>query len=350
MLTTGSLWPSNDIAHNHLAPAYRAPSVGESVIYWKFRNFLLRDGAVPHDVVLLGDSSCFMGVIPSDIERLTRFTAINLGVDGSYSLSFVRDVMELYLERVGRPKIAVLHLSTHFFQHGDTRNASAFAVLERRYAEVTRWVATVARGYPAVYKAGLNLNAMELVERLGATFAQRGDAQRGPFPTDAEMGEVLAAGAGFLRMPDNPTNVPLSLRPRPGSTEPLPVPMLAMLSQRTAAELDALFALAQRHEIQLLLVFHPVSDVHRVPQTEAAFASFGRKVEELAGRYSDVVAIARPILRFYPREIAYDSAHMLGDGPERNTAEIASWIAEAMRERPAAPADRAAPDPGPSPR
>ena len=33
----------------------------------------------------------------------------------------------------------------------------------------------------------------------------------------------------------------------------------------------------------------------------------------------------QPKLRFYPDEIAYDSAHLIKDGPERNTKEISGF-------------------------
>jgi hypothetical protein len=319
-LDLGSLRPSSDIRVNRLNPAYRAPTTGESVIYWKYRNFLAGDAGAPAEIVLIGDSSCFMSVVPAVLQQVTGRSALNLGVDGSYTLDLDRRVLEDYIARFGAPRLVVLHFSaSSTIGLRESRQASTYVLLEQRRADVLRWIVTVMDGVPVFYKAGVNFNGAALLQHLfewraGEPAATSAHAVK--FPPDAELGRLLADTKGFLRNPHASMEIEAS------SFEP-------RLSRLNAERLRALFQIAETHGFKLLFVINPMAEAFHNPATVAGFAAFETEIRALARPYRNV-DIPTPFLRFYPTEIAYDSAHMLGDGPERNSAEIGAWIKDAL--------------------
>lgn len=100
-----------DVAVQRFYPADRVPTVGESIVYWKY-NFLLRSEKTrPYRIVAVGDSSCLMGVVPKVIEAKTGRKTLNLGIDGSYGMGLQTDMLELYMAKYAPPELVILHIS-----------------------------------------------------------------------------------------------------------------------------------------------------------------------------------------------------------------------------------------------
>jgi hypothetical protein len=304
----GSFWPASDIRTNRLAPAYRAPTNGESMIYWKYRYLLTEPERWRADIVVYGDSSAMISVDQRVIEKETGRPTVNIGFDGSYSLDFNQHILEFYVRRVAQPKIAILHLSAPVnIGLSDIQSASTQARTERRRSEALRWTATVTNGYPAIYKAGIDFSLSGLRRHLF------GDPDAVPFQfdSDAKFAETIRDTKGFV--------------PYPGHLQELPpqsfVPVLSRYNRR---QLERIFAFSKANGIELYLFINPLPESLNVPETIAGFESFTEQLKAVASPYKNV-RIADP-RRFYPNEIANNGAHMVGDGPVRNAADIAGYL------------------------
>jgi hypothetical protein len=309
----GDLWPPSDVEHNRLGPAYRAPTPGESLIYWKYRGLIRDPGVWKADIVLFGDSSCAMSVIPAVIETETGRRTVNLGLDGSYSLDFNAKIFEDYVQRIGPPRIAVLHLSaSSTIGVADSRQTSAYSTIERRRAAGFRWVETVLGHAPAAYKAGLDLSFASLWSIL-----RRDDTPSpalGQFPPDAEIGRILRETSGFLRNNAQPKQLETAS-------------FVPQLSRYNRPKLLHVFEFTAEHDIPLLVVLNPMPESFKNSETVEGFGSFEATLADLARPFRGV-RIAHPLLRFFPDDVAFDGAHMIGLGPETNSEQIVRYISD----------------------
>jgi hypothetical protein len=304
----GSFWPDSDIRTNRLAPAYRAPTNGESMIYWKYRYLLTEPEYWKADIVVYGDSSAMISIDQRVIERETKRPTVNIGFDGSYSLDFNQHIFEFYVRRVARPKVAILHLSAPVnIGLSDFQSASTQARTERRRSEGLRWTATVTNGYPAIYKAGVDFSLSSLRRHL------LGDPEAVPFQfdSDSKFAETIHNTKGFVPYPGH-------LQEHP------PQSFVPVLSRYNRRQLERTFAFSRANGIELYLFVNPLPESLNVPETITGFEAFAEQLKAVARPYGNV-HIADP-LRFYPNEIANNGAHMVGNGPARNAGDIARYL------------------------
>ena len=88
---------------------HKRPSVEESIVQWQV--YHLFDAVEPQDVVLIGDSSCLMGVMPDVITEETGLKAWNLGTVGTLSIAGHARILEQYLKKNGPPQVVVYHVT-----------------------------------------------------------------------------------------------------------------------------------------------------------------------------------------------------------------------------------------------
>lgn len=303
--------------HNTFQRFYRAnhvPTLGESIVYWKY-NFLLGSGkAKSYRIVALGDASCLMGVVPEVIEARTGRKTLNLGIDGSYGLGLQADMLELYMAKFGTPELVILHLSAPVLDQ-----LSMNKVVIARERLVRGWVASINSetefDYGFDYAPGL-LPRDRQTEWMGSGDAQSAkyfSVKRGIYQSDDEMRNIFLKSDGFLPNPNPP------VEPRYTRFEP-------KFSPGAKPILGRLFRLAGTHRFRILLVVNPISDSHFFPKTKEAFARLETDLKKFAATYPGV-SVFPGILRPYPNDLTWGTMILRGEGPVRNSEEIGDWIA-----------------------
>jgi hypothetical protein len=97
--------------------------------------------------------------------------------------------------------------------------------------------------------------------------------------------------------------------------------------------LKLVFSIGRAYAIRILVVLNPVPEACRSPTTIEGFRLFEKSLRDIAAPYPRVL-FGTPLLRFYPNEIAFDGAPMIGAGPRNNSLGVADWIQSGLQRKP----------------
>ena len=90
--------------------------------------------------------------------------------------------------------------------------------------------------------------------------------------------------------------------------------------------LSNLFQMAATRHIPMLFVANPLSERFDTPSTRQYAVELEQAVSKIAAGFPNV-CIVQPFLRFYPDEEAFDNAHLVLGGLEKNV----QFLADAAR-------------------
>lgn len=297
-------------------PPDRVPTVGESIIFWKYYNLFNSPRGMRRDVLVIGDSSGLFGVVPEIVKNETGLSMLNLGTDGSYSIDAQTDLLEFFVGRFGAPKLVLFYMSGLGLIHG-----GSVQKLER----IRQWVRNIQADQDAATpgSTGLTLPSLKARFYLSRKIAagksgvavsgnSRLTVKRGIYPSDAEVRRALIESGGFMAEP-HPVIPP--------QREPVTI----VLADREVSMIRRLFRFAEAHGIEILMALNPVPESQDYPETVTSFTALERHLREIAHDFPRVT-IEPDLLRFYPNEMTYGYAHLRGTGPVRNSHEISAMI------------------------
>ena len=319
----------NEAELNHV------PDLAESIVQWQVSNLIEDLG--PIDVVFFGDSSCLMGVMPRIVEEDTGLHCWNFGTIGWLSTDGHADLLQLYVDRHGPPRLAIYYVTTW------PLTASHEDIKARGYlTRLREWLASEKDESDVTWLDRLPSTRMRqwfqtVITRdlVGMRERQRFlSAPRGAYPSDADVHSLLKKSRGFMaelatkdleRDWEENASWATSVNARP------------KLATDCISGLRRTFALADACGFDLIVRLNPLPEAFSNPATDEAFARLEEDLEALAASYQRVY-VASPLLRYYPNSQHATVTHLSEAGARRNSHELADLLARFRRGLAALPA------------
>jgi hypothetical protein len=322
MIDAHSRFRPVDIRTVRFYPLDRIPSVGETVVYWKFRREVTAQDRSYYDVAAVGDSSALMSFLPPAFNDASGMRSYNLGLDGAYSIDLQTDLLEFFIRNHGRPRLIVIHHSLASIGSGDALMAPNKTQLDR----VREWLRSAKAAPTLAAPTKIKFELADTLRNLKTLSGEPVDASRNnphllqprnQYPSDQDTMAELEKNAGFMRN--------LATAPGPGKVGNVRFPafMTPMLHR--------LFAFGQSLNVPMLYVVCPMGEGKAPPEMRGSLIPMLDAVRAVANDFP-LVHFLSPNFRFYPDTTAFDNAHMIGDGPERNSKEIAAGAVQLLRE------------------
>jgi hypothetical protein len=290
----------------------KAPTVTESVVEWQVRRLL--DGGPPDDVAFFGDSSCLMGIVPGALSG-SGIEAWNYGTIGWLSIDGYADLLHLYAERRGRPRLAVCYMSMYpLTVTPDEIERMGFREAFLDWVHPGRWEGSLADLPGALPSREIHLFFEPTAARLaGSAFLREA---RGPYPSDEGLRALLVDNRGYL-----PALVTRNLEAGGEARLDPQGPWIPSLKR--------LFKTADEGGIPLLLLLHPFPESGRSRPEARERDSWQRLVEVIAAPYRGV-RVGSPLVRYLPRRLFATEAHLTPEGARVNTEELTPLLLGAL--------------------
>lgn len=273
------------------------PTVGKSIVHWQLEH--LYASSTPQDVLLLGDSSCLMGLRPKPIERATGLSAWNLGTLAFAGVGGHQQVYDVFRAQRGPPRFVIYHMSID---------------LLRQDAPIVQLELTRAP-QPVPFEVLPSRQLRYTLARLrNAWLRERFLAvARGPYPSDADMGAFLEQSQGGL---DEPKRYPWDGAFSFGELH---------VSEDCRRGLEELLSRLGRDECQTLLMLNPIPECLATPENLETLRVLEAEVQEIVARHPRAQVYA-PFARAYPNHLLGNLNHLTAAGAERESAEVAAWL------------------------
>ncbi len=271
----------------------RVPTFEESIVQGQID--FCRNNRQPQDVLLLGDSSCLMGLRPKLIVQQTGRNAWNIGTLSWLQIEGHLELLKLYVEHHGPPRLVVYHVSPYTL--GFKAPGDYLARLRDHLDPQRPWLPSLA--YRRTIRTG------PLFELMKEDLL---DTERGVFPSDAEVRRILRDRRG-------------AMTERRTDTWLKPPSVQVTLPPYAVATLDELFHFAGERGFGLLVMICPMPEIARTPQNVASLDRLAADLRQIVGR-SPHAELFDPAIRFYPDELCYSVEHVYEDGAIRNTEEL----------------------------
>ncbi|MBN2383351.1 hypothetical protein JXQ70_10750 [bacterium] len=301
-----------DLLDERFYPPNRVPAFEESIIQWQFYHALADQ--TPVDILLVGDSSCLMGLRPELIQKRTGLSCWNIGTLDYLGARGYTDALELFIQVRGAPKIVIYHIvniSLNFNEQAIKR----FGYLER----IHNWLSHYRSGEDdgRMMPTLPSMRYRRQVQRFVTTFSGEEkqewlDEKRGPYPSDNEVRELIRTSRGAL------TEIQF---------EDLSQAQLIKPGIHPEAQSEFLRAveLCARHDITMIIVLNPIPLNAKIPENLHNLHLFEAKIKALTRDY-DCVRLHSPLYRFYPIELCASYNHLTEVGAEYNSEQVARSI------------------------
>jgi hypothetical protein len=286
-------------------PPDRVPSLEESIIQWQI--YHLTNLREKQEVILLGDSSCLMGLRPTLITEKTKLKTWGFGTVGWLRVKGHIDILRKSIRLIGPPRLLVYHVSVYPLctPWKEIRKVEPWL---NRYHE---WVDPALRSthWLPSFRFRQTLREAMVPRRFTEGFLT---APRAPFPSDSEVRDILWKERGVMT------------EPRAGDWK-APPSLSPAIQPYAEGELRELFELADRSGFDVLLMMEPLPEIARTPGIEKAFERMEQDLRRLSRRYPRVFVYS-PLPRYYPNSLCSSVTHLLAPGAVRNSLELSSWI------------------------
>ncbi len=312
-----SLAPFADLHRVRFYTGDGKPNIGDSLVHWKYVH-LLKPEVLPrhYPVVLVGDSSCTMGLIPSIIREQTGFNAMNLASNGAATLDVENEMLRLHIAKHGAPRLVVLQLSKHLLCNCN------FSMHREYRDQILGWSAGVQESFAFSWKTLFQTlpsvrRRRVLANSVHEYFYPKPDnpnwsQPRDRWPSDQEVDTLLTATNGYLEYPYNE---------QPGGLDGGTV-----CTRDWDRMLEDLFRMGQEHHFEVLMVMNPVAGDGMHDKLREAHAKFADKYAELAKPFLNVKVLREGFLREYPAMMTGDGTHLARSGAERNSREVSEYV------------------------
>ncbi|MCD0459988.1 hypothetical protein [Roseiconus lacunae] len=303
-------------------PSNRVPNVVETIVETKLE--LANEKGPKRDLVVLGDSSGLMGVVPELLGQQLRLSAYNLCTISLMGVEGHQMIFERFIETHGAPQYLVYHFAprdTHF-------SDSELHKLEYRKG-VRDWIG-VAKGELSSTEGGDETRGNELssvplptlkFRRFSQAFlqvispeAKHREVSRGKWASHNQMRDAMVFQSGFLE------EVNLSER-----VDPMDLKLI--LSSHHASMLRDLLRFCEQKSISVLIVANPLPEYTKTSATVANLEKQRKLLREVVAERSGV-QIAFNEQRFYSDEKFATVNHLTPGAAITNTKEIAERLLE----------------------
>lgn len=269
----------------------------------------------PVDVIILGDSTAYRGVLPSVIKQDTSLEALNLATVARWGYLGDMYVLQWYIEKFGPPPYVIV---AHTYNISISDTDPVQLLLDSQiplsdwnspYAQIPiTWqdnaYNTLVENFPTIFR---NISAQQWI--TGVFFEGKTEPEQYPYGTDVHYDHVTDDDLElFVKFLEWDLNV-----------------YSGEFSDFTRTGIESLLQLLDEYQIPTYVTITPI--LREVSQLENFF-----EFTEFQQVYWSDVAQDRPYLHFNPeivtfdKELMYDTRHVHVDGAEIYTLYLADWI------------------------
>lgn len=299
---------------SRMYPTSRVPTIDESLIQWQVDRLV----RTPADVLLFGDSSALMGLDPAVFESETGLSAQNYGTVRWLGATGHADLLELYIERHGPPRVAIYHMGTGLHSLGARRIATVRSNRGELLRAFREWTGRPIEYPVPLPSLGLRPLAMAMVD--GRTYSDRyTHAPRAYGLSDAERAAFLAEHQGM--------SVDLNPVP-PDAWGGVPAPPVRF-DPAIEPGFVRMFEAAQRHGFPLLLAHNPIPSQFQDAERTAAYGLVERRFVAIAEPYP-LVRVVGPFARHAPNAAFANYEHLNPRGAAHNSRQLAALVLQTL--------------------
>ncbi len=287
---------------NTFDPNDRLPGIEETIIAWQLRN--IQDNSDHADIVLLGDSSCLVGLDPILMEHDLRKKVLNMGTIGWLMAEGHTDLLEAFIKKHGAPKLVVYHLSEELME------------LSQHYIDEAGFL-TRLREYLGKKEHKDNFDIIpsykyrKLLRKSGArekTVSDFKTMPRGAWPSAVDMFDELSRTKGHV------------VDPTPGTFE--------FKGKRNYEFNDNIYPgilrlgrLAEKYNFKIYFVYSPIpKEVLSSAATE--FKGLEEKINERLGPYSEFILRKPLFMTLDDSSFQTQYTHLNAAGAKANTQKL----------------------------
>jgi len=313
-----------DITKERLYTMEGMPSMEESIVQWQ--TYFLHQNKETVDVVLLGDSSCLMGLDPAHIEEKTNLKVRGLGTVASFYTEGHALLLQNWIEQNGPPRLVVYHTTAIYGPWGYKQKDIDRIGLVRKFKQFMK----IPHGGAAWYLPSYHLRFWFRRELAKTVISAKTanillTTKRGPYPSDEEMKITLQKTKGRLYEPERwdwqgeegayyrKNKIPMALFPE------------------TYPGLQKIIALAQQHAFGILIMMNPFPEITDMEINHKAFAEFMAKYKKGIGDSKQVMYYSMQP-RFFPDELCGTICHLTPQGSIKNSEDLSTYLLNYFRQ------------------
>ncbi len=317
---TAIFYPSyrrRDLSKYRFYSAGVKPTLEESVIQWQVYH-LLESIDEPQDLLLLGDSSCLMGLKPEVFIEENSLETWNLGTVAWISTQGHAKVLEMYLERFAPPRLLVYHVTADQLVMSMKKLES-----KRLFKRFSRWIEPDSSEFSFLPSLRYRLETPRIMRVLfGLISRNKEDAllnkRRGAFPSDNDVRKILLAQRGFIA--EN----------RPYTWPGAPMSWSGRFSKDCEPGLRHILDLSERYDFDVLFVLNPYPVIARTETTANSLEKIKVELSRILKPYRRA-SLYSPFIRYYPLDLMARLQHVSAEGAADNSRDISRWIKENKR-------------------
>ena len=265
----------------------------DSLIQWQTDRAINTEGSI--DVMILGDSSATMGLIPAELQTL-NIRVENFGLVLWLTIDGHTDLLEYYLKDHPAPHLIIYCFSDGLF--------SDKTLIEKGMLDSYRSWLGLDKG-PETLWPTYRLRSLALTLR-GGTFYE-------DLPNDSGVYDFLKTHHGFLR----------ETRKKPEITEE-DQPITPFIPNSIPA-IIRFFSITAKHNIQVLFIHSPMPALFKRSTIKEKHLKNQKILSELIQHYPNVT-LSSPYLNYAPTHFFIDYNHLNIKGAIINSKIIHQWL------------------------
>ncbi len=279
------------------------PNYEESVVEGKLQ---LAGRGYSNDIVILGDSSALMNIIPEVIKKESGFSAVNLGTIATLTTIGHIKILDYYLNNSPAPKVVVYHFSANSFQMDTrtstyTKNIDNYIMMHSK----NRFILHPSRDVKLYFISLINFLFLDNHANL--------KVKRGKYGSHLEILKSVNDNAGYLEeFETKDWHLQASQK------------LDFEYNTNLIDEFDKLKALSNKYGFKIVLMFTPLAAHYNI----ATNVSNLLKIEsELQKRALSWDFILYPVIRFYENSYGTKNHnHLTHEGAIKNSKELAALL------------------------
>jgi hypothetical protein len=290
------------------------PPLEVSIVNWQVANCIKQKHG--NDILLLGDSSCLMGLMPKVIEKQTGLSCWNLGTLGYLGTEGHALLLDFWIRNFGPPRFLVYHVVPYTLVSSNEETHLYRDMLKEWLT--SEGSSELCDRLPSGKARRYALNGLSQLTSKVKTTDAFFDSPRSVYPSDREVAKILLENQGWM---------PEYTSPKPPSQ--WQIESFKPFHSDCVPGLKHIFDTAQRYKIPVLVMMHDVPSVYTGAETTTAYRGYEHNLEICAERYANV-HLQHPLLKFLPTELCANLHHPTPQGALIHTKRVSESINECL--------------------
>ena len=303
----------NYLINNRYYEINKKQNLGQSIIQWQMYHMLLENEK--SDVLVLGDSSSLIGIIPDIIEQKLKLKTWNLGSLGYMATPGYKYMLEIYIKRHGPPKFVILNMTdvsftrdnTHFIYWLDKMRdwlKPVEIILDQKQNSLSTII--TRSNLPSLYfKNNIKSFILHKSSAVYPEWMEKYRFEEAPLVTEDYIKKTLKENNGYLSRYDVDWDYPTKKRDVLG--EPHDYNIKGLISFLNFSE---------KYNIKVILSMTPIPENSNTEKTIITIKKIDDIVNGLIGQYKNVVWIGPT---FFPVEYHASVHHLNEKGAKKFT-------------------------------